>query len=177
MKLIYSISDKLYYIQNFLNPNAYKNIHRAIIKQRKNINLQSSKNIWSEYLINNIDAPFRVEVSNYEPFDMIKTLVQRNPFFQLKDVKEMSTVIHYMKKNSGINWHNDGNWKYGATYYLNRRWEKNWGGEFMFTDSDGHGYIPPVGNSLVIIKSPIEHKVNTVLTNIMPRITIQIFVK
>ena len=47
----------------------------------------------------------------------------------------------------------------------------------MFTDDNGHGWIPPVGNSLVIIKSPLTHKVNPVLSPIVPRITVQIFMK
>ena len=47
----------------------------------------------------------------------------------------------------------------------------------MFTDNVGHGWIPVVGNSLIIVKAPIEHKVNPVLTTVMPRISIQIFAK
>ena len=51
------------------------------------------------------------------------------------------------------------------------------GGEFMFTDEKGHGWLPVVGNSLVILKSPVVHKVNPVLSPIMPRISVQIFMK
>ena len=81
-----------------------------------------------------------------------------------------------MQKSSGINWHSDETWKYGATYYLNNRWDRQWGGEFMFTNEDGHGYIPVVGNSLVIVKAPLTHKVNPVLTSTMPRISVQVFI-
>ena len=83
---------------------------------------------------------------------------------------EINSNIHYMEKGAGINWHNDASWKYGATYYLNNRWNQNWGGEFMFTSKNGHGYIPIVGNSLVIIKSPLEHKVNPVLSPLIPKL-------
>ena len=69
--------------------------------------------------------------------------------------------------------HDDSNFKYGATYYLNNRWNKNWGGEFMFEDK----YIPVVGNSLVIVKAPFSHKVNPVLSSSMPRLSVQIFMK
>lgn len=155
----------------------YKGIHDAVIKERKNINLHTSKGLWEEFLITNINPPDRVEVSNYKPFDMLKTLVSHNVFFQLQEVKDMTTTVHFMKKGAGINWHNDGNWKYGATYYLNHRWNKHWGGEFMFTDSSGHGFLPVVGNSLAIVKAPMDHKVNPVLTDINPRISIQIFMK
>ena len=176
MNLIYSIPGKIWCIQNFLDYNTYRGIHDAIIKERNKINLHSSKGIWDKMLIDRIVAPYRSQVSNYKPFETLKTLVKHNAYFKL-ECKEMSSTIHYMKKGAGINWHNDGEWKYGATYYINRRWNKQWGGEFMFKDNAGHGWIPPVANSLVIVKAPIEHKVNPVLTNIIPRISVQIFMK
>jgi len=176
MKLVYQIPDQLYYIQNFLDYNNYKGIHDAIFKERKKINLHSSKGIWSDELINNIIPPERVTVSKYPPFDLLKTLTQYNKFYQLK-LKDITTTIHYMKKGAGINWHSDESWKYGATYYVNNRWNTQFGGELMFTSKNGHGYIPVVGNSLVIIKSPLEHKVNPVLSPIVPRVSVQMFMK
>lgn len=177
MKLSYSIAGKLWWITEFLDYNMYKGIHDAIIKERAKINLHTTKGVWTEGLIENLKPPMRVGVSNYKPFDNLKTLVKHNAYFQMNDVEEMSTTIHYMKKDAGINWHDDEKWKYGATYYINHRWLKNWGGEFMFTDGNGHGWIPLVGNSLVIVKAPIVHKVNPVLSPIMPRISVQLFMK
>ena len=177
MKLSYSIPGKIWWITNFLDYNMYKGIHDAIIKERKKINLHTSEGVWPEYLINNIQPPKRTEVSNYQPFEQLKTLVRHNPYFQFPKLDHMSTTIHYMEKDAGINWHDDGVWKYGATFYINHKWHKQWGGEFMFTDNTGHGWIPLVGNSLVIVKAPIAHKVNPVLSPIMPRISVQIFMK
>jgi Rps23 Pro-64 3,4-dihydroxylase Tpa1-like proline 4-hydroxylase len=82
-----------------------------------------------------------------------------------------------MSKHSGINWHEDSIVEYGVTYYLNKRWNENWGGEFMFAHNKQKGYIPVVGNSLVIIKTPLKHKVNPILTDHISRITIQSFIK
>ncbi len=177
MKLAYSIPGKIWGIHNFLDYDTYKGIHNAIIKQRKKIKLHSSEGIWSKELIDRMVPPERSQVSNYKPFEKLKTLVKLNPYFQITDVKEIFTIIHYMRKGSGINWHHDGNWKYGATYYINNKWNRNWGGEFMFDDNLGHGWVPVIGNSLVIVKAPMDHKVNPVLTDIMPRISIQIFMK
>lgn len=177
MILKYSIPGKIWWINNFLDYPMYKGIHDAIIKERSKINLHSVENLWNDNLIKNIKPPMRTEVSNYKPFENLKTLVKHNPYFQMNDIKEMSTIIHYMKKGSGINWHEDEGWKYGATFYINYKWQRQWGGEFMFTDNTGHGWIPPVGNSLVIVKAPISHKVNPILSSIMPRISIQMFMK
>jgi len=177
MKLSYSIPGKIWWIHNFLSYEMYRGIHNAIIKERKKINLHTTDGVWQNHLINNLIPPLRTEVSNYLPFENLKTLVRHNPYFQMNNIEKMTTTIHYMKKGAGINWHDDDKWKYGATYYLNHRWHKQWGGEFMFTDNNGHGWIPLLGNSLMIVKAPISHKVNPVLSPIMPRISVQMFMK
>ena len=145
--------------------------------ERNNINLHNVDGVWGKFLHNNLVSPKRVEVQNYPPFEILKTNIKSNPYFKFPELNRMSTTIHSMSKNSGINWHDDGQWKYGATYYLNNRWHKQWGGEFMFTDLNGHGFLPVVGNSLVIVKAPLPHKVNPVLSPILPRLSVQIFMK
>ena len=177
MKLSYSIPGKIWWIHNFLDYDVYKGIHNAIINERKKINLKNVEGQWSKFLYQNMKQPKRVEVSNYPPFEKLKTLVRHNPYCLLPKLKHMSTTIHYMEQGRGINWHDDGKWNYGATYYLNHKWHRQWGGEFMFTDANGHGFLPVVGNSLVIVKAPMPHKVNPVLSPIMPRISVQIFMK
>tara|TARA_R110002153_G_scaffold7687_2_gene34347 strand:- start:334 stop:864 length:531 start_codon:yes stop_codon:yes gene_type:complete len=176
MNLRYQIPDQLYYIQNFLDQSTYERIHNNVIKERKKINVHSVKGVWENSLINNIVSPEKAEVSDYPPFEKLKMLTKHNQFYQLKS-KKTTTSIYYMKKGAGINWHCDYTWKYGATYYLNNRWGQDWGGEFMFSDKNGHGFIPVVGNSLVIIKAPFQHKVNPVLNSLMPRISVQMFMK
>jgi len=46
----------------------------------------------------------------------------------------------------------------------------------MYQHEGEFGFIPIIGNSIVIIKSPMLHKVNTVLSPIMPRLSIQSFI-
>jgi len=47
----------------------------------------------------------------------------------------------------------------------------------MFSYNNQNNFIPVVGNSLVIIKTPLLHKVNPILVNYIPRISIQSFIK
>jgi Rps23 Pro-64 3,4-dihydroxylase Tpa1-like proline 4-hydroxylase len=172
MKLIYNLDNKLFYIQNFLPNHEYKRLHNEIFKEHKKLKfLENAK--WEKGLLNNLETPKRVEI-NETYFKFYKTLLSHQPFIKIKDI---NFIIHVMGKHSGINWHEDDHVEYGATYYLNKRWNKNWGGEFMFTYKGQTGYLPVVGNSLVIIKTPLQHKVNTILTNNIPRITIQSFIK
>ena len=105
MKLSFTIPGKIWWITNFLDYDMYKGIHDAIIKERKQINLHSTREVWSDDLTDNIIPPLRTEVSNYQPFDKLKLLVRHNSYFNIPDLTHMSTIIHYMKKGAGINWH------------------------------------------------------------------------
>ena len=177
MKLAYSIPGKIWWIHNFLDKEVYKGVHDAIIKERNNLSLEDVESAWSSFLYRNMKSPKRVEVNNYPPFEILKDELKSNPYCLLPNIKNITTTIHYLEKGTGINWHSDDTWAYGATYYLNNRWQRQWGGEFMFTDTNGNSFVPGLGNSLVIVKAPIPHKVNTVLCDLMPRISVQLFMK
>jgi Rps23 Pro-64 3,4-dihydroxylase Tpa1-like proline 4-hydroxylase len=177
MKLLYSLEDKLFYIQNFLPNHEYKRIHNEIFKETKKFKyLEDASKSWEKELLNNLETPKKVQIhENY--FKFYKTLLLHQPFIKIKNFNtNLKFLIHMMGKNSGINWHQDNGSEYGITYYLNKRWNEDWGGEFMFTYNGQNGYIPVVGNSLVIIKTPLQHKVNPVLVNYISRITIQNFI-
>ena len=177
MKLIYSIPDKLYYIQNFLDYPTYKKLHYDFFKN-KNIHAFSTEKIWQKELKHGHKTFVKRTILNinYKPLQKIKVLLKNNIFHKI-DIKKFQPLGHSMIDNSGINWHNDDNNKYGITYYINRRWNSKFGGEFLFTDKNSHGFIPVVGNSIVIVKAPLDHKVTPVMKPVVPRKTIQIFVK
>jgi len=176
MKLIYSIPDKLYYIQNFLDYPTYKKIHYDVFRS-KLINLKSTKDDWEKdlkYGHKNYVKNTILDIK-YKPLQKIKILLENNIFHKLK-IKNYHPLIHSMNDGSGINWHDDNGHEYGITYYINRRWNEKFGGEFLFMDKNANGFIPLVGNSLVIIKAPLMHKVTPVMKSIVPRKTIQIFI-
>jgi Rps23 Pro-64 3,4-dihydroxylase Tpa1-like proline 4-hydroxylase len=176
MKLVYEIPNKLYYIQNFLDYSTYKKLHYDVFKS-KLINLNSTEKQWH----NDLTYGFKNFVKNtsvitdYKPLQKIKILLENNKFHKVK-IGKYIPVIHSMSDQSGINWHDDTGYKYGVTYYLNHRWNYKFGGELLFQYENGNGFIPIVGNSIIIIKSPLEHKVIPVMKPLIPRKTIQIFV-
>jgi len=177
MKLIYSIPNKLYYIENFLDYPTYKKLHYDVFKSNL-IKLHTTKNNWHKglkYGHKNFVKNTLLKI-NYEPLQKIKILLENNLFHKVK-IKNFKPLIHSMEDGSGINWHDDQDCQYGITYYLNRRWNIKFGGELLFTDEKSNGFIPLMGNSILIIKSPLEHKVTSVMKPLVPRKTIQIFVK
>jgi Rps23 Pro-64 3,4-dihydroxylase Tpa1-like proline 4-hydroxylase len=178
MNLSLHIPNKIWHISNFLDYDSYKDIHNFVMRNRSKLNIHDSKKFWSKVLYKNIETPLRCFIDiDSKKFQKFKFLLNYNSYCNLDTSDTKGFVIHYMKKGSGINWHDDGNWKYGVTYYINNRWNDSWGGELMFRDEKINGFIKPIKNSLVIIKSPIQHKVVPVLNNTIPRTTIQMFLK
>lgn len=174
MNLVYQLEDKLFWIHNFLPQSFYKDLHNLVFKGHKKVSQDSSK-VWEHELHDGLKPVERMDVA--DTFSkQYTTLLRHSPFMNIKDIKHISWVVHKMKRFSGINWHGDGGNKYAATFYLNKRWNEQWGGEFMFKDKGQAGFIPVVGNSLVICKTPLHHKVNTVLSPTIPRLTIQSFI-
>jgi len=176
MKLIYSIPDKLYYIQNFLDYPTYKKLHYDVFRS-KLVKLKSTEKTWQKELKHGHKNFVKNTILDikYKPLQKIKILLENNIFHKIK-IKNYIPLIHSMTDGSGINWHDDGRYSYGITYYINRRWNKKFGGEFLFMDKNTNGFIPLVANSLVIVKAPFKHKVSPVQKPIVPRKTIQIFV-
>ena len=175
-KLIYSIPGKLYYIQDFLDYPTYKKLHYDVFKS-KLVNLKSTEQKWEKGLKHghkNFVKYTTLDIK-YKPLQKIKILLENNPFHKVK-IKNFNPLIHSMDNDSGINWHDDSGHQYGITYYINRRWNLKFGGEFLFKDKNSNGFIPLVGNSLVIVKTPLLHKVTPVMNPLVPRKTIQIFV-
>jgi Rps23 Pro-64 3,4-dihydroxylase Tpa1-like proline 4-hydroxylase len=175
MKLIYQIPGKLYYIQQFLDYPTYKKVHYDVFKSNL---IKLKQNKWKKSLKYGYKDTVRNAVLDikYKPLQKIKILLENNPFHKFK-IKEYEPVLHSMHDGTGINWHDDHGHKYGITYYINRRWNLKFGGEFLFTDyPNGHGFLPVIGNSLIIVKTPLQHKVTPVMKPLIPRKSIQIFV-
>ena len=81
--------------------------------------------------------------------------------------------------NSGIAQHDDTAHEYGATIYLNRTWDKNMGGFFLWDDGDPviMKAVSPKSNMMVVNDSNQMHMVTPVSPLAPnPRCTIQIWV-
>ena len=175
MNLAYRLEDKLFWIHNFLPQEFYKQLHSMVFKGHKIIN-KSATEVWNEELLTNLKVAQRLDLK--ETFSkQYTTLLKHQTFVNFMQAESISFIAHKMTQYCGINWHNDDRTSYATTFYLNKRWCNHWGGEFMFKTKEQSGFIPVVGNSLIITKTPLFHKVNPVLSPTIPRFTIQSFIK
>ena len=176
MNLAFQIPDKLYYIKNFLDYETYKEVHYQVFRD-KGLNLKTVKDQWQDVLLYGYKNFTKKTQFNSEQYLLkrIKTLLQDNSFHSIK-CKNFNFVLHSMEDGAGINWHDDDKYVYGVTYYLNKRWNLKFGGELMFAYGRFSGFIPVTGNSLLILKTPILHKVSAVTKPLVSRKTIQIFI-
>ena len=178
MNLIYQIPNKLYYLTQVFDYHTYKQIHYEVFRSKK-IKLEpvTQNKHWSSILTKGFkNFPDSAYLNPDHPIlEKLKNILSTNPYIKI-DCNGIFYQIHSMRNNAGINWHNDGGHEYGITYYINRRWNHQFGGEFLFADESSNGFIPVIGNSMVIVKSPFQHKVTPVLNSIVPRKTIQMFI-
>tara|TARA_R110002153_G_scaffold37980_1_gene110737 strand:+ start:2966 stop:3502 length:537 start_codon:yes stop_codon:yes gene_type:complete len=177
MELAFQIPNKLYYIKNFLDYKTYKKIHSEVFKD-KLIDLKTTENEWEDNLSYGYkNFTKRTQFNGDQPLlKKIKILLQTNPFHKIK-CNDFKFILHSMDDGCGINWHDDGGYDYGVTYYLNRRWGLKFGGELLYIDNKSYGFIPIIPNSLLILKTPILHKVSLINKPLIARKTIQIFIK
>jgi Rps23 Pro-64 3,4-dihydroxylase Tpa1-like proline 4-hydroxylase len=181
MNLAFNFNDELFWINNFLPKNTYKNMYVEFIKERNKLNFKKSDVSWRTFKEeeNNMSESYgQLEEKSLNKYlKTYNTLLLQQPFVNFLKF-QLNSHLRIYKYNQHLGWHSDNNEGrvYAATFYFNKTWGESWGGELMFKSSKGSGFIPVVGNSLIIIKSGLLHKVNANLKKTHPRFSIQTWV-
>ena len=135
-----------------------------------------NQNVWQEELLDKVHGTVATAGFAGEHADKIKKFLRPH----LPECKEISLVYNLWYPYSGIAWHNDGKYVFGATLYLNQEWDLNSGGIFLYMDSktgEMKGHMPEQ-NTMVINDEEELHCVTTVNPAIPePRMTLQIWGK
>ena len=65
-----------------------------------------------------------------------------------KEFLHFEFLLHFMPTGSYMPWHNDKHHKFVATTYLNKEWDWNWGGAFLWVDKNGENkFLMPEYNT------------------------------
>ena len=168
-------------IDNFLDNDIYEEIYNLVNNYN---NFTKSKTHWPKTLYKQDEIEVgNVSVSDdtflYGEHDELCIQILQNKIveflfekFNMNYYPTFFSKIHNWKQ-SCILWHDDGNKYVGITYYLNKKWSKNWGGELLLEDNT---FIRPKGNRIVFIFTPFQHKTNPTIDGADDRLTIQTFV-
>lgn len=81
-------------------------------------------------------------------------------------------------RGSYIPLHNDKNYDFAMTIYLNPEWHINWGGLFLYQDIDySFRAVVPSFNTAVVNLAAVPHAVSIIGNDAPPRVTLQLFKK
>ena len=163
-----------------VHPNAITNLLLEKIVLDINISLEESnwrlsQNNWPQNIIEHHVGT----CSATTPSEQITKELLGEMGHLLPDTEEVWFSYHHWHKLSGIAKHNDGNHRWGATLYLNKHWDINWGGTFLWEESeDDWRALNPTSRTLVINTKQQLHMVTPVSPFApMDRFTIQMFGK
>ena len=110
--------------------------------------------------------------------DSLKDMVLRDISEHLPECQRYRCRFYVWQPLSGIPPHTDQNHKFGATIYLNEKWDLRDGGYFMWKEGDGDIWnaIHPQRNMMMVNTTQEWHQVTPVLQNPANlRYTIQIW--
>tara|TARA_R100001244_G_scaffold16653_1_gene18027 strand:- start:189 stop:755 length:567 start_codon:yes stop_codon:yes gene_type:complete len=183
MNLAFKFNDDLFWIHNFLPKNVYTEMYRSLIKLRNTDSFKKTSYSWRTFKEEEGDRSYSInqgEAQNMPYFTQYHILLKHNPFVDLKN-KVLNSHLRKYVYGSHLAWHEDTEdssnaREYAATFYFNKTWGESWGGELMFKSNKGSGFIPIKGNSVVIVKTGLKHKVNAVLKKTHPRLSIQTWI-
>jgi len=167
-------------IDNFLDDKLYNDLYDLAISTKP---VRESRDFWTAglYKESGVEQKNSVKISsgfvnlNDDNPECIKKFQEYIKMYMLPIYKDSYkiTSMFYNWNESNIFWHDDGSHRYGITYYLNKEWEADWGGELLLQDST---FVQPKPNRIIFIKAPYNHKTSLVAEGAPDRLTIQTFV-
>lgn len=130
---------------------------------------------WDENVIGFSNAIFVFDLPEELKQEIEIELVNKQIFEQIP--KKWFCSVFLMSRHSHIPWHDDSIYKFTCTVYLNKEWNSNNGGYFMYEDGEELKAVVPAYNYAVSFATPLKH--TSVLTsNYAPlRESLQIFVE
>ena len=161
------------YYTNFLNLNLIETIEDHAKK-----NIMSAK--WQTSLFWAPNIKHRSALVAVLPLSGHKKICEQlRPYYSklIPKTKKLYMEVNYYiwPPLSYIPFHNDGNKEIASTVYLNREWQIDNGGLFLYKQDDKFYAIPPTFNSCVINNNAVQHSTTLTTTDAPNRTTLQIF--
>ena len=157
---------------NFLDPNLIREINEYTFKQNRKPNWTTSHR-WTNDVkrftspVVSLRLPEEFALPIQDRFNKIK--------YKRKKFKIDALMFYIWSPNSYIGWHGDDLFTFGASIYLNEKWDLNHGGIFLYKDKDNIKGISPNYNRCVINVEKTMHTVTMITPDAPLRRSLQIF--
>jgi len=169
----------LHRVPNFLDQPVLDSITEKFEKSKGTASFEvNNMGRWGTGLESGSYAPvFILPMDEYKEY-FIKRYKSVDPVFA--DYNNLTVFMHVWPPGSQINFHHDApaeTPRLSSTIYINKEWNWNWGGFFIYDDADlGQGWIYPHCNLMVWFKPPVWHSTSMVTPLAThPRLSIQLF--
>ena len=161
---------------NFLEESFIYNLVTNIIKESQQYKTSWKSNInWGENIVKGSSLVLAYEIKEQELNYIKSKFIELDSKFKNKEI-----VGHFYiwTRGSNIPMHNDSNYEYGCTIYLNKNWDIDWGGLYIWQEDNKLNIEKPEFNKLIINKGNTRHGTTLLNYNIPEeRLTLQIFFK
>tara|TARA_R110002020_G_scaffold113524_1_gene261302 strand:- start:1493 stop:1975 length:483 start_codon:yes stop_codon:yes gene_type:complete len=91
-----------------------------------------------------------------------------------RSIDNKGIMFYFWPPGSYIGWHNDKEYSFGATIYLNKTWDINHGGIFLYHEGNSLKAHKPTYNTCVINNKKTYHCVSITAPDAPIRTTIQV---
>lgn len=161
-------------VNDVLSDSLYKKCSDAIQNSLSHQKWGSSNLSWCDDLVKGLGGSC---LSTIVPVDLQYEIEEQiRP--KLPCARYFIVQFYVWQALSGIMWHNDKEHKFGATIYLNKNWNINDGGIFLYQNNESNtltGLIPKK-NTMVLNDQHEFHMVTPISLNTNePRLTLQIW--
>jgi Rps23 Pro-64 3,4-dihydroxylase Tpa1-like proline 4-hydroxylase len=148
----------------------YDFVTNVVLTKQKSL---TTNRVWANNLVNNSTPIMRYvfDVDDKELFTKISKEIKNKTDYVIQ-----GGLVHIFPKLSYITWHNDAHVQSAITIYLNKKWDENWGGIFLYREDDKITGIIPKKNLGILQTNGVEHCVTTTNIDADDRISLQFFI-
>ena len=160
--------------ENFLTDELYEECYNyAIDKYHSNDMVFKTNNVWNNNIVFD-STPILIHTPSYQN-NICKKIKAEILHKTGLSCNFKNLHFYFFTPMSHISWHDDTDHDGGITIYLNKTWDKNSGGAFMFKNNDSINALYPIQNGANVVVGNIEHCVSPTTKNSEIRMTIQCF--
>lgn len=135
----------------------------------------SSKSKWDKRLNTSLNDILIYNINSTIDFEIYGMIFEKTKKVFNMTPKAMSFFFYLSQSN--INWHDDNYHAGGATIYLNKKWNRDYGGYFIYEKNNKLGIEYPTFNKCIFQSGGVPHATTLTANDAPVRKILQIFFK